>query len=66
MTDIARPMMTIPVPMVAPLGIPIDAEACQMVWDTFVKPDQDSGQPQSIEMRQLMAILRAVYEGFTR
>lgn len=35
----------------------------QEVWDVFVKPDQDAGNVQSGEMRVLMAILRATYEG---
>lgn len=55
--------ITIPTPVVAPLGIPITASAVQEVWDTFVKPDQDAGNLQSAEMRCLMAILRAVYAG---
>lgn len=56
--------MRIPVPQVAPFDIPItDPKAVQDVWDTFVKPDQDSGGPQSVEMRTLMAVLRSVYAG---
>lgn len=58
------PTMVIKVPIVAPFGIPISKKAVQEVWDTFVKPEQDSGVPQSEEMRCLMAILRAVYAGF--
>jgi len=58
------PTLTIPVPMVAPLGIPVDTKVkVQEIWDTFVKPEQDAGIPQSVEMRVLMAILRSVYEG---
>jgi hypothetical protein len=55
----------IPVPLLAPFMIPLDSHAVQNVWDAFVKPDQDAGMPQSIEMRALMAILRAVYAGMT-
>lgn len=55
------PTMTIPVPQLLPLGIPLNsASTVQDVWDAFVKPGQDAGMPQSIEMRSLMAILRAV------
>lgn len=57
-------MVLIPIPSMAPFGDPLDEpEFVQEVWDTFVKPDQDSGGPQSVEMRMLMAILRAVYRG---
>lgn len=63
MTD--RKLMTIPVPLVAPFGIECTEGGVQDVWDAFVKPDQEAGNPQSVEMRLLMAILRAVYEGFT-
>lgn len=55
--------IVIPLPIVRPLGQEIDCEGVQMVWDTFIKPGQDSGNPQSIEERYLMAILRAVYQG---
>lgn len=55
-----------PVPIVAPLGTALDKpEYVQEVWDAFVKPDQDSGLPQSVEMRMLMAILRAVHKGLS-
>ena len=58
--------ITIPVPSVAPLGIPVDSpEAVREVWDAFVKPEQDAGIPQSVEMRVLMAILRAVHAGLS-
>lgn len=50
----------LPQPVMAPLGIPITPEYVQEAWDTFVKPAQDSGTPQSGEMRILMGILRAV------
>jgi hypothetical protein len=56
--------VTIPVPKLAPFDVPLtDPETVQEVWDTFVKPDQDAGIVQSIEMRALMAILRAVHKG---
>jgi hypothetical protein len=48
---------------VRPLSWNIARSDVQDVWDAFVKPLQDSGDPQSIEMRTLMAILRAVYAG---
>lgn len=55
--------VTIPMPLVLPFGSPITPGAVQDVWDAFVKPDQDAELPQSVEMRILMAILRAVYAG---
>jgi len=54
---------TAPVPQVAPFGHEVTAPMVQDVWDAFVKPDQDAGNVQSSEMRVLMAILRATYEG---
>lgn len=58
--------ITIPVPTLAPFGLPItEPESVQEVWDAFVKPEQDAGIPQSVEMRALMAILRAVHKGMT-
>ena len=58
--------ITIPVPVVAPLGWELDKpQMVQDVWDVFVKPEQDAGVPQSIEMRALMAILRAIYQGLS-
>ncbi|AYR01056.1 DnaQ-like DNA polymerase III subunit [Arthrobacter phage Isolde] len=56
-TDAAVPFA----PKVAPFGWDVGPESVQEVWDTFVKPDQDSDKPQSAEMRALMAILRAAY-----
>lgn len=53
----------IPRPTIRPLGIPVDRDAVQEVWDAFVKPEQEAGLPQSVEMRTLMAILRAVAVG---
>jgi hypothetical protein len=65
-TALERPTLTIPVPVVRPLDSLLDRpEYVQEVWDAFVKPDQDSGLPPSIEMRLLMAILRAVYQGLS-
>ena len=59
-----RPWLLIPVPRVAPFGEPADKRSfLQDVWDTFIKPSQEAGNPQSIEERILMAVLRAVYEG---
>lgn len=49
-------------PRMAPFGLPVGAEGVQEVWDTFVKPSQsDDAPPQSVEMRELMAILRWAY-----
>lgn len=45
----------IPEPTVAPLGVEITRDEVREVWDTFVKPDQDAGNVQSIEMRILTA-----------
>lgn len=56
--------MSIPVPLVAPFGIPVTSGAVRQVWDEYVKPMQtDNAAPQSIETRILMAILRAVHQG---
>lgn len=50
-------------PLVAPFGTPVDRDAVQEVWDTFIVPTQsDDAPPQSVEERILMAILRAVYQ----
>jgi hypothetical protein len=57
-------MMVIPVPLVMPLGWPLKSKkVVEEVWDVFVKPEQERGNPPSIEMRCLVAILRAVWEG---
>ena len=49
-------------PRMAPFGIPVGAAGVQEVWDAFVKPSQsDDAPPQSVEMRELMAILRWAY-----
>ena len=59
-----EPRIPIPVPRLAPFGLALyRPESVQEVWDAFVKPEQDAMMPQSIEMRALMAILRAVYQG---
>ena len=56
--------VTIPLPVVMPFGSRLDRpEFVQEVWDAFVKPDQEEKIPQSVEMRLLMAILRALYQG---
>ena len=56
--------MRIPVPVVRPFGTLLDKpEYVQEVWDAFVKPEQDAELPPSVEMRLLMAILRAVAQG---
>lgn len=52
---------TIHTPKIWPLGIPVNKATLQSVWDVFVKPEQDSGRVQSIEMRALMACLRELY-----
>lgn len=57
----AHPTVIMPVPMVAPLGIPVTAEGVQDVWDTFIVTDQKTEVTQSMEMRCLMAILRSAY-----
>ena len=56
-----------PFPIVRPFGSKLDKlEYVQEVWDAFVKPEQDAELPPSVEMRLLMAILRAVAEGLAR
>lgn len=49
-------------PLVAPFGVAVSQEAVKDVWDAFVKPEQEKGEPQSVEMRVLMGILRSVYD----
>lgn len=62
MTDPDR--LDIPMPRFLPLGLPVDDKGMvQDVWDVFVQPAQERSDPQSGEMRVLMAILRAVYKG---
>lgn len=57
--------VAIPIPIVRPLGTRLDRpEYVKEVWDAFVKPEQDAEIPPSVEMRMLMAILRAVHDGF--
>lgn len=56
--------LVIPVPEMAPFGVEIGASGVQDVWDAFVKPTQEAGEVQSVEMRTLMAILRSVKAGF--
>lgn len=59
-----RETVTIPMPLVAPFMLPLDKpEYVQEVWDAFVKPHQEREEPPSVEMRLLMAILRAVNKG---
>lgn len=55
--------VVIPVPLVLPLGQEVDASGVKAVWDLYIKPGQAAGEPQSIEERYLMAILRAVNAG---
>lgn len=55
--------LIIPMPKVLPLGVPANRDALQMVWDSYVQPTQDEELPPSTELRILMAVLRAVYEG---
>lgn len=54
--------IVIPMPKVPPMGIPITQGMVEDVWDVFVK-EQEQGLPPSGEMRCLMAVLRAVYQG---
>jgi hypothetical protein len=56
-------VVVMPVPLVAPLGTEFTPEFAQEVWDAFVKPDQEAGNLQSVEMRMLMALLRAFHQG---
>lgn len=60
-----RRTIAISAPLVAPFMTELSAGDVRAVWDSFVKPEQDSGIPQSVEMRCLMAILRAVFAGMT-
>jgi len=55
---------TIPPILVAPLGYPIiHPESIHDIWDVYIKPSQERGDPQSIEERMLMAVLRSVHAG---
>lgn len=58
-----RPTITIPLPLVRPLGIPVNRDAVREVWNEFVLDKNGEMPMQSIEERVLTAILRAVYEG---
>ena len=53
--------LVIPWPHTRPLDVPVSAEALKEAWDTLVVPLADG--PQSIEVRVLMATVRAVYDG---
>ena len=55
--------INMPIPVAAPLGVEVLPEHAKEVWDAFVKPDQEAGLSQSVEMRMLMAILRAFHQG---
>lgn len=46
---------------VAPFGTLLDRDAIREVWKVFVVPGQQSGTPQSVEERYLMAALRTLY-----
>ena len=60
--NITGPTFPLPQPLIAPLGVKVTPAMVQEVWDTFVKPTQSNdAPPQSIEMRALMGILRAVH-----
>lgn len=51
-------------PIVRPLGTPLRPSDAQEIWDAFVVPYQaDDAPPQSVEMRMLMALLRAFAAG---
>lgn len=55
--------VVMPIPKAAPLFIEVRPEHAQDIWDAFVKPEQEQGLPQSVEMRMLMALLRAFHQG---
>lgn len=55
--------ITIPLPLVRPLGLPVTRANVEEVWNAFIKPEQEERGLQSVETRILMAILRSVYEG---
>ena len=56
-------IVTIPHPHTAPFGVYITAAGLKEVWDAFVIPHQEADLPQSVEMRTLMGVLRAVHHG---
>lgn len=53
--------LVIPWPRIRPLDVPVSVEALKEAWDTIIFPLADG--PQSVEVRVLMATLRAVYDG---
>lgn len=58
--------ITIPVPLLAPLGIELDnVSAVNEVWDAIVRPQQEAREPQSTEDRMLMSFLRALHRGMS-
>lgn len=59
-------VIEMPVPTAMPLGVEVLPEHAQEIWDAFVKPEQDAGVSQSVEMRMLMALLRAFNQGQVR
>lgn len=61
--DVFKKAIEIPRPLVMPFGMEITSDMVRDVWNTYIKPDQDAGNPQSVETRMLMAILRSVGVG---
>ena len=56
--------ITIPIPIISPMGLEItEASTIEEIWDAFINPTQEEELPPSVEMRCLMAVLRAVYAG---
>ena len=56
--------LTIPHPVVPPLGFEVTAADLRDAWDSVWAPIYDG--PQSIEHRVIAGCLRAVYEGLLR
>lgn len=57
-----KPNLTIPWPRSRPLDVTISAVALEEAWNAIIAPLANQG-PQSVELRAIMAALRAVYDG---
>ncbi len=55
--------LVIPWPTVRPMGFRLSAAGLQQAWSEIMTPIAEEQIPQSIELRCLMAALRAVFDG---
>lgn len=61
-----KPDLVIPHPMVRPFEIPVSLSDVLDVWEVFIAKEQETREPQSSEMRTLMAVLRSVAAGLEK